>query len=333
MPTGSDSTRGSGASLRRKKDPAIETKLKALVDEHTGGDPLGKRKYARCSLRWLARQLKTVSHTTVGRLLRKLGYSLRANVKRLSGPPHPDRDRQFRYLRRKKRAFLKAGLPVVSVDTKNTELIGNFRNKGTLWRREADEVSAYDFPGDAECRAIPYGIYDVAENRGHVSVGTSADTSQFAVRSIRDWWKRAEPQRYAGATDLLITADSGGSNGCRPRLWKRELQRWADEDDLTITVCHYPRGASKWNDIEHRLFGPITHNWAGQPLRSLDLMLNAIRGTTTNRGLRVTARLDPRKYPKKIKVPDREMRELNLHRHTTCPDWNYTIRPRPSIRK
>ena len=284
-------------------------------------------------MRWLAKQLKTLSHTTVGRLLRKLGYSLRVNVKRLSGPPHPDRDRQFRHIQRQKQRFLRDGLPAISVDTKNTELIGNFKNKGRLWRRDPDEVSAYDFPSDAECRAIPYGIFDMAQKRGHVCVGTSADTPQFAVRSIRSWWKRWGRNQYANATELLITADSGGSNGHRPRLWKRELQEWADEDDITITVCHYPRGASKWNDIEHRLFGPISNNWAGQPLRNIDLMLNAIRGTTNEGGLRVTAELDHRQYPKKIKVKDREMKELSLHRHKTCPDWNYTIKPRHDFRK
>ena len=307
--------------------------MKALVQEHCGGDPTGKQKYVRCSLRWIAKQLKTLSHTTAGRLLRKLGYSLRVNVKRLSGPPHPDRDRQFRYIQRQKRRFLRDGLPAISVDTKNTELIGNFKNKGRLWRQKPDEVSAYDFPGDAECRAIPYGIYDIARKRGHVCVGTSADTSQFAVRSIRSWWKRSGRKQYPDATELLITADSGGSNGYRPRLWKRELQQWADKDGLTITVCHYPRGASKWNDIEHRLFGPITNNWAGQPLRALDLMLGAIRGTQHEGGLRVTAELDHRQYPKKIKVNDREMKDLSLHRHTTCPNWNYTIKPRPDFRK
>jgi len=298
------------------------------VDDHVGGDPVGKRKYVRCSLRWVAGELKSVSPMTVRRLLKAMGFSLRANVKRLSGPPHPDRDCQFRHIQRQKRKFLKAGQPVISVDTKNTELIGNFKNSGTLWAKEADEVSVYDFPSDAECRAIPYGIYDVRHKRGHVSVGTSADTSQFAVRSIREWWNQTGTKQYPGAKELLITADSGGSNGHRPRLWKRELQRWADEDGLTITVAHYPRGASKWNDIEHRLFGPITNNWAGQPLRSLDLMLNAIRGTTNQGGLRVTARLDRSIYQKKIKVSDKEMNQLNLQRHKTCPDWNYTIKPR-----
>jgi len=270
---------------------------------------------------------------TARRLLKGMGYSLRANVKRLSGPPHPDRDRQFRYIQRQKRKFLKAGQPVISVDTKNTELIGNFKNHGSLWLRRAKEVSTYDFPGDAECRAIPYGIYDIPHKRGHVSVGTSADTPQFAVYSIRQWWKHTGLNCYPKAKELLITGDSGGSNGHRPRLWKRELQRWADEEKITITVAHYPRGASKWNDIEHRLFGPITNNWAGQPLRSLDLMLQAIRGTTNKGGLRVTARLDRRTYQKKLKVSDKEMKQLNLHRHKTCPDWNYTIKPRENSGK
>jgi hypothetical protein len=299
-----------------------------LVDEHVGGDPTGKRKYVRCSLRWLAGELKSVSAMTVRRLLKTMGFSLKANVKRLSGPPHPDRDRQFRYIQSQKRKFLKARQPVISVDTKNTELIGNFKNRGTLWRRKPDEVSAYDFPGDAECRAVPYGIYDVLQKRGHVVVGTSADTPEFAVRSIRQWWTHTGSKQYPGAEQLLITADSGGSNGHRPRLWKRELQRWADDDGIAITVTHYPRGASKWNEVEHRMFGPITDNWTGQPLRSLDLMLNAIRGTTNEGGLRVTARLDRRVYHKKIKVPDKEMKQLNLQRHKTCPDWNYTIKPR-----
>lgn len=281
----------------------------------------------------MARQLKTISHTTVGRLLREMKFSLRANVKRLSGPPHPDRDRQFRYIQRQKRRFLAADRPVISVDTKNTELIGNFKNQGRLWRQKPDEVSAYDFPGDAQCRAIPYGVYDVAANRGHVCVGTSADTSRFAVNSIRDWWNRDGRKRYPRAKELLISADGGGSNGYRPRLWKRELQRWADDDGLAITVCHYPRGASKWNAVEHRLFGPITNNWSGQPLRSLGLMLNAIRGTSNESGLRVTSRLDRRKYAKKIKVSNKEMQELELHRHAICPDWNYTIKPRPKSRK
>jgi len=298
------------------------------VEEQQGGDAAGRRKYVRCSLRWLAKQLKCVSHTTVARLLRQWGYALRVNVKRLCGPPHPDRDRQFRYLQRQKRRFLRAGLPVVSVDTKNKELIGNFRNPGRLWRQAPDEVSAYDFPGEAECRAIPYGIYDLARCHGHVCVGTSADTPEFAVRSIRRWWRRWGRKHYPQASELLILADSGGSNGYRPRAWKYHLQRWADKEGLKITVCHYPPGASKWNEIEHRLFGPITNNWAGQPLRSPTLMLAAIRGTSNRSGLRVTAEWDSRRYRKKLKVSDQQMQQLDLQPHTTCPDWNYTIKPR-----
>jgi Rhodopirellula transposase DDE domain len=301
--------------------------LRGLLSDQTGGDPEGRRKYVRPSLRALAAKVKSVSHMTVRRLLKQLGYSLRANVKRLSGPPHPDRDRQFRYLRRKERAFLKAGQPVISADAKNSELIGNFKNDGSLWCAKADEVSAYDFPSEAQCRATPYGVYDLATGHGHVNVGTSSNTGEFSVQSIRAWWQK-QGRRYPHATRLLVKVDGGGSNGWRPRLWKREVQRFADESGLEITVCHYPRGASKWNDVEHRLFGPISINWSGQPLRSLDLMLKAIRGTTNATGLKVTARLDRRRYATKIKVSDREMKELNIKRHKTCPNWNYTINPR-----
>ncbi len=302
--------------------------MKGLLADQTGGDPEGRRRYVRPSLRKLAAKMKSISHTTVRRLLKKLDYSLRANVKRLSGPPHPDRDRQFRHILRTQRAFLKAGQPVISADAKNSVLIGNFKNNGSLWCTKAQEVNAYDFSSDAECRATPYGIYDLATRRGHVNVGTSSNTGEFSVHSIRRWWKKQGHRRYPDATQLLIKVDGGGSNGWRPRLWKRELQRFADESGLQITVCHYPRGASKWNDVEHRLFGPISTNWAGQPLRSLDLMLNAIRGTSNDSGLKVTAQLDPRRYKTKIKVGNREMTELNIKRHKTCPNWNYTFTSR-----
>lgn len=279
-------------------------------------------------MRSLAERLGGVCcYRTVGRLLKKAQYSLRTNVKRLTGPPHPDRDRQFRFLRRMRLLYQRRGAPVISVDTKNSELIGNFQNKGTRWCRRPESVNAHDFPGDAQCRAIPYGIYDVTRNRGHVCVGTSADTSEFAVRSIRNWWLRFGCRQYAGHRHLLIEADSGGSNGCRPRLWKRELQQLANETGLTITVCHYPRGASKWNPADHRLFGPITRNWSGTPLRDLDTMLGFIRGTSTRTGLRVTARLDKRTYAKGLKVPQSEMKQLNIHRTKTCSQWNYTIKP------
>jgi len=255
---------------------------------------------------------------------------LRVNVKRLTGPPHPDRDRQFRFLRRMRSLHQRHGNPVISVDTKNAVLVGNFRNKGARWCGEPDVVNAHDFPGDAECKAIPYGVYDVTRDRGHVRIGTSADTPEFAVRSIRDWWTRFGRRHYPGRRHLLIEADSGGSNGCRPRLWKRELQRFANATDLTITVCHYPRGASKWNPADHRLFGPISRNWAGTPLRSLDTILGFVRGTRTTTGLRVTAGLDERVYVKGIEVPPREMKQLNIHRTKSCSTWNYTLRPQSS---
>lgn len=275
----------------------------------------------------MAERLGRLSYRTVGRLLKKAGYSLRTNVKRLTGPPHPDRDRQFRFLQWMRSWFLRRGDPVISVDTKNSELIGNFQNNGRRWCLTPDEVNAHDFPSDAECRAVPYGIYDLTHNRGHVCVGTSADTSEFAVRSIRDWWLRFGRPRFPNRRKLLIEADSGGSNGCRPRLWKRELQKLANETGLTITVCHYPRGASKWNPVDHRLFGPISRNWSGTPLRDLTTMLGFIRGTKTKTGLRVTARLDRRRYEKQIKVPDEEMKQLNLRRTRFRSQWNYTIKP------
>lgn len=301
--------------------------MKQLVEPETGGDATGKTTFVKSSLRTLAEQLGRCCHTTVGRLLRKAKISLRTNVKRFTGPPHPDRDYQFRFLRRMRAFYQRHNAPVISVDTKNSELIGNFRNAGRRYGSKADEVNAHDFPGDADCKAIPYGIYDITLNRGHMCVGTSADTSEFAVRSIRNWWLRFGQKHYPNQTHLLIEADSGGSNGYRPRLWKRELQKLANETGLTITVCHYPRGASKWNPADHRLFGPISRNWSGTPLRSLDLMLNLIRGTTTQTGLKITARLDQRTYQKKIKVSNDEMNQLNIKHTQSCSIWNYSITP------
>ena len=220
-------------------------------------------------------------------MLKKLKYSLKANVKRLTGPHHPDRDRQFEYLQAQKEAYLEAGLPVISVDTKKKELIGNFQNAGRSWCREAEEVNVHDFRQDALGRAVPYGIYDVNNNQAHVYVGNSADTPQFAVDAIAMWWEREGQSAFRGADKILVLADAGGSNGYRPRLWKQQLQQQlADRLRLEVTVCHYPTGASKWNPIEHRLFGPISINWAGKPLCSFEAMLAYIRGTTTQTGLK-----------------------------------------------
>jgi hypothetical protein len=293
---------------------------------------MGRSRFVRRSLRALAAELADQGHracpTTVGRLLRAEGYSPRINVKRFTGPDHPDRDRQFQNIAEWIAVFEGLGLPIVSVDGKKKELIGNFKNPGAAWRQEPEEVNVYDFIADAECRATPYGIYDLRARRGHIAVGTSADTPAFAVEAIRSWWVRYGCKRYPGADELLILADGGGSNGCRPRLWKAALQeRIADRYGLHVTVCHYPTGASKWNPVEHRLFAPVSTNWAGQPLRSLEAMLGWIRGTTVG-GVDVTASLDRAVYPTQVRVSDAAMKRLDLEAHEVCPTWNYTISPR-----
>jgi hypothetical protein len=296
---------------------------------------MGQTKFVRRSLRALSIDLAAHGYaacpTTVARLLRGQGYSPRVNVKRFTGPDHPDRDRQFRNIEEWVAIFEELGQPIISVDAKKKELIGDFKNPGTVWCLEPEEVNVYDFIADAECRATPYGIYDLTAGRGHVCVGTSADTPAFAVEAIRSWWGRYGCKRYRGAEELLILADGGGSNGHRPRLWKAALQEQiADRYGLHVTVCHYPTGASKWNPVEHRLFAPISTNWAGQPLRSLEVMLGWVRGTEVG-GAGVTASLDWAEYSTKVKVPDAVMRRLDLERHEVCPEWNYTISPRRTL--
>ena len=255
-------------------------------------------------------------------------YSLKANVKRLSGPPHPDREPQFRHIQAQREAFLGTGLPVISIDTKKKELIGNFKNGGRTWGLEADAVNVHDFRQDALGRAVPYGIYDVNHNRGYVYVGNSADTPQFAVDALSWWWKEEGRERFPGAEKLLILADAGGSNGYRSRRFKQQLQeQLANGLGLEVTVCHYPTGASKWNPVEHRLFGPVSLNWAGKPLRTFEAMLSYIRGTATETGLKVKAFLRDQRYQKGMKVSDQEMEALKLERHDRCPQWNYTIKP------
>ena len=290
-----------------------------------------ERKWVRSSLRHLGALLRgrgvALCRGTVGRLLKGLGYSLRANEKRLTGPPHPERDRQFGYIQRTKRRFLKAGLPVISVDAKKKELVGDFKNAGRAWRREPDPVNAHDFRQDASHRAAPYGVYDLTHNRGYVAVGTSADTAEFAVESIASWWEERGSKSFPGADRILILADAGGSNGCRNRLWKLRLQEHlVDRLGLAVTVCHYPSGASKWNPVEHRLFGPISVNWAGKPLRCLGTLLGYIRGTVTATGLEVAAKLLERTYVTKIRVTKQEMEGVRLIRHKVCPNWNYTLK-------
>jgi hypothetical protein len=282
----------------------------------------------------LRRQGHPVSRMTVGRLLRDEDYSPKANRKRFTGPRHPDRDRQFQYIEGLKQAFLAAGLPVISVDTKKKELVGNFKSAGRSWCRRADEVNAHDFKQDAVGTAVPYGLYVVNRDRGFVEVGVSADTAQFAVDVIAHWWGGTGRRAFPDADGVLVLCDAGGSNGCRPRLWKRCLQvQLADRFGLVVTVCHYPAGASKYNPVERRLFSPISSNWEGKPLRSYAVVLAYLRGTKTEAGLRVQARLNRRQYQTKIKVSDAEMKALNLERHEICPRWNYTIKPRSKSEK
>ena len=293
-------------------------------------------RYVRRSLRTLSGELAELGHAagpdTVADLLRGLGYRLRVNVKRLSGPYHPDRDEQFTFIEGLVAAFREEGLPILSVDTKKKELVGNFKNAGAIWRREADEVNAHDFLSDALYRAAPYGLYDVLANKGHVIIGTSADTPWFAAEAVARWWSRIGCHRYRGAGELLILADGGGSNGYRPRLWKKSVQELlADRYDLVVTVCHYPTGASKWNPVEHRLFGSISINWAGMPLRSPDVILGYLRGTATPSGLGVTAEWWERGYARGVKVSGAEMQELDIEHHDICPRWNYTIKPRATL--
>jgi len=304
-----------------------------LVEDVTGGDPQSGAKFVRRSLATLSRELLALGHpadpATVAKLLGEEDFALRVNAKRFPGPPHPDRDRQFRYLQEHLDRFRQHGWPVISVDAKKAELVGDFKNAGAVWCWHPEEVNCHDFLTDALCRAVPYGVYDVLANRGFVRVGLSANTPAFAVAAVRAWWALLGCKRYGGAGRLLVLADAGGSNGCRPRLWKQQLQQQvADRYGLAVTVCHYPTGASKWNPIEHRLFGPISTNGAGEPLRSVERLLAFVRGTATRTGLAVTAEVDEAVYPKGVKVSTADMRALRVRHHDTCPKWNYTFSPR-----
>jgi hypothetical protein len=306
-----------------------------LVEPETAGDPMSEQKWVRSSLRQLSLRLEQAGHpasrSTVGRLLDKLGYALHVNAKKVEArASHPDRNEQFEYIAAQRQAFEAAGLPIISVDTKKKELIGNFKNAGRAWSREAEAVNVHDFPQDALGRAVPYGIYDLIHNRGTIYVGSSGDTSQFAVDAIARWWESEGCTAFPGSTQLLILADGGGSNGWQPRLWKQQVQtQMSDRLGLTVTVCHYPSGCSKWNPIEHRLFSHISLNWAGKPLRTWDTMLAYLQGTKTNTGLEVRAFLQDGVYKTGQSVSDAEMKALNLERHAVCPNWNYTLRPRP----
>jgi hypothetical protein len=325
---------GGGRKLSEVKDPAIVPTLEKLLIDEVGGDLMSDRRWVRCSLRQLCKWLKDEGHpassTVVSRLLKEMGYSLKANERKqgLSRPNCPERDEQFRYISSQREAFSAAGRPVISVDTKKKELIGNFRNDGKTWCKKAEEVDEHDFPSAAECRAVPFGVYELIRNKGHVYVGVSNDTPEFAVASIAKWWEQEGKAAYPLADRLLILADGGGSNGCRARAWKCNLQALvSDRFGLTLTVCHYPSGCSKWNPVEHRLFSQISRNWAGKPLRSLEIMLGYIRGTRTETGLAVTAHLDEGFYKKSVPYSPQDVDQLCLEAHDICPQWNYTISP------
>jgi hypothetical protein len=276
----------------------------------------------------LGRRGVPVGHVTVARLLRTQGYSLRSNRKRLAGKQDPHRDQQFRLLGRRRRRFQQYQWPVISVDTKKKELVGNFKNSGRSWRGEDRNVLDHDFPSWARGRAFPYGIFDENRNAGYVVIGTTHQTPAFAVGAVREWWRKVGRHRYPGVSRLAIEADSGGANGNRCWAWKVGLQEFADEFGLMITVGHYPGGASKWNPIEHRMFNLISANWAGEPLTSYEVMLKHIRTTRSATGFRCRASLDPRFYPTQVKVSEQAKATVRLSRHRVLPQWNYTIRPR-----
>ncbi len=325
---------GGGRKRAVEKDPHLRSELEALVEPMTRGDPDSPLRWTSKSVRRLARELRTsgheASHRLVSALLHEMGYSLQANRKTREGTEHPDRDAQFEYINTRVCEALAAGNPAISVDTKKKELVGNFKNGGREWRPKGrpEEVRVHDFKDPELGRVSPYGVYDIRENAGWVAVGTDHDTAEFAVATIRRWWRSMGEPKYPHARQILITADCGGSNGPRLRLWKVELQRLVDETQLPVTVCHFPPGTSKWNKIEHRLFSFITQNWRGKPLVSHEVIVNLIAATTTAAGLRVHAEVDRGDYPKGLRVSDEKLDGVRIERHEFHGDWNYTIRPR-----
>ena len=325
---------GGGRKSLSERDPELRAALERQLDPVTRGDPMSPLRWTCLSAARLAEALRAeghaVSERSVNRLLHALGYSLQANRKTLEGRQHADRDGQFRYIDERVREFQAAGQPVVSVDTKKKENLGRYRNGGREWRPEGqpEQVNVHDFP-DAELgKAIPYGVYDVAANAGWVSVGSDHDTSEFAVETLRRWWRKMGRAAYPQARRLLITCDGGGSNSSRGRLWKLELQGLADELGLRVSVCHFPPGTSKWNKIEHRMFSHITQNWRGRPLVCREVVVNLIGAVTTKQGLRIQSELDENSYESGKKVTDEEMQQLSIERADFHGEWNYTLAPR-----
>jgi hypothetical protein len=324
---------GGGRQRLEVHDPELPRVLESLVEPLTRGDPESPLRWTCKSTRTLAGELvrgrHPISHEKVAQYLRDLGYSLQGNRKTEEGEDHPDRDAQFEHINREVRRALAQEWPVISVDTKKKELIGNYENQGRQWRRHqtAETVNGHDFPAPSVPRAYPYGIYDLGQNTGFVNVGTDHDTATFAVASVRGWWRHEGRRLYPEATQVLITADGGGSNGYRLRLWKWELQRLADQTGLSIAVCHFPPGTSKWNKVEHRLFSFITSNWRGEPLRDYHTVVRLIASTTTAKGLTVTCRLDRRSYAAGRRVTEEEMATINIKPARFHGEWNYVIQP------
>ena len=339
LKSSADRTRNPGGGRKRAVDinPELQGALEALLEPITRGDPESPLRWTCKSLTVLAielnRQGHCVSDRTVGRLLHEMGYSLQANRKTAEGKQHPDRNEQFEFINLLVEENLQSGNPVISVDAKKKELVGKFKNAGREWhpKGKPEQVNVYDFLSLAEGRATPYGIYDVGMNEGWVNVGTDKDTAVFAVESIRRWWNEMGRANYPQATQLMITADGGGSNGSRVRLWKTQLQDFCNEIGLPVVVSHFPPGTSKWNKIEHRLFSYISMNWRGKPLTSFETILNLISSTTTTKGLTVKAEIDLNKYPKGIKVSDAQMRMIDISRNEFHGEWNYTLRPQATL--
>jgi DDE family transposase len=329
---------GAGRKAADESDPTLWAALEALVQPVTRGDPESALRWTSKSTRRLAEELvaqgHNVSATTVAKLLRANGYSLQGTRKTIEGEQHPDRDAQFEHINRQTRKFQSAGQPVISVDTKKKELVGQFANKGQEWqpKGKAPKVLVHDFIADAVGKAIPYGVYDVNRNEGWVSIGVDHDTSAFAVASIRSWWRSMGKRAYPEARELYVVADAGGSNGYRVRLWKAELQKFADDTGLELSVSHMPPGTSKWNKIEHRLFSHISQNWRGRPLVDHEAVVSLIANTTTAAGLKVKARLDRRRYRTKVKVSPAVMRELKISPRRFHGEWNYNLSPREFVR-
>jgi transposase len=327
---------GAGRKRLEQTDPGLLPALEALVDPATRGDPMSPLRWTSKSVRHLAEEMTQQGHPVspqkVCELLDKAGYSLQGTRKTREGTSHPDRNAQFEHINAQAKRFQRHGQPVISVDTKKKESIGNFANAGREWqpKGEPEHVASHDFPDEELGKAIPYGVYDIGRNEGWVNVGIDHDTAEFAVESIRRWWRTMGSKVYPGAAELLITADAGGSNASRSRAWKVELQRLADDTGLAIHVCHFPPGTSKWNKIEHRMFCLITQNWRGRPLLSVQTVVNLIADTTTATGLRIKSKLDARSYPTGIKIRDDQLDAISIRRSRFHGDWNYTISARAS---